>query len=69
VDGVPGSIVDLYSPSAVYRRIVWQASYTSPAQHAVTLRVLGERGSASSATIVEIDAWPSSPARRAWADG
>jgi hypothetical protein len=57
VDGVPGSIVDLYSPSAVYRRIVWQASYTSPAQHAVTLRVLGERGSASSATIVEIDAF------------
>jgi len=54
VDGVPGSIVDLYSPSAVYRRIVWQASYTSPAQHAVTLRVLGDRGSASSATIVEI---------------
>lgn len=57
VDGVPGSIVDLYSPSAAYRRVVWQASYASPAQHAVALRVLGESDSASSATIVEVDAF------------
>ena len=57
VDGVAGSIVDLYSPTAAYRRIVWQASYPSPAQHTVTLQALGERSSASSATIVEVDAF------------
>jgi hypothetical protein len=57
LDGFAAGVVDLYRPAHTYRQIVWQVGFGSSGTHTVELRVLGEKNPASSATVVDLDAF------------
>ena len=57
LDGVAGTVVDLYAATTAHRQIVAQVSYSAPAPHTLEVRVLGDKNGASSSSIVEVDAF------------
>jgi hypothetical protein len=58
VDGVERATIDLHSATAQFRRVVFQMAFAGPAaSHTVELRVTGTKNAASTAALVDLDAF------------
>jgi lipoprotein-anchoring transpeptidase ErfK/SrfK len=57
VDGVAGTVVDLYAGTAAPRAIVWQRHFSTSGLRTIEVRVLGTKNSGASAATVELDAF------------
>ncbi len=57
VDGVKAKTVDLYSPKAQPRRVVFTKTWASSGNHTLEVRVLGTKRAASTGKRVDVDAF------------
>jgi hypothetical protein len=57
VDGVKAATVDLYSPTALPRKMVFTKGWGSSDSHTLEVRVLGTKNTSSSSKRVDVDAF------------
>ena len=57
VDGVPGPAIDLYGSVIASRQVVWSIHFESVGAHRIGMLVLSNRNTASSGSVVELDAF------------